>query len=108
MDLKEPDNETNKSTLLSLIKATSCRVIVPDTTAALFWLNQGATKIILHTTTLLAEASLPKERVVLNVGNPNNADESIRTLAEFTTEFLVPFSEDLSAHMETIKKVYFI
>ena len=37
-----------------------------------------------------------------------NAQESIGALKEFATEFLVPFSEDLSAHIETVKKVIIV
>lgn len=107
--VKDLNNETNKSVLLAIIKATSaCRVVVPDTTSALFWLNQGATKVILDFTTTLAEASLPKDRVVLSLSNPTDAEQRIGNLKEFASEFLVPFSADLSNHMETINKVFYI
>jgi hypothetical protein len=108
VEAKDLDSEINKSVLLAIIKATlACRIVVHDTTAALYWLNQGATKVILHHATSFAEASLPKERVVVDLTDPKNAGESIGALKEFATEFLVHFTGDLSDHMDAIKQVHF-
>ena len=104
--MQEPESEANKAVLLSIIKATSaCRVVVHETTSALFWLNQGATKVLLSPVDSLAEASLPKDRVVLILGDSKNAEERIGALKELATEFLVSFSGDLGTHTEIIKKV---
>jgi histidinol-phosphate aminotransferase len=105
VELQEPDNEPNKQALLAIIKATSaCRVVVRDTSTAFYWLNQGATKVVLHHTIPLAEASLPKDRVVLSFATLKEAEEGIGTLGQFASEFLVPFGP-LSSHVEAIKNL---
>jgi hypothetical protein len=112
VDIVDTQNEINKDLITTIIKATSaCRVVVHDTPAALFWLNTGATKVILDTSTPAAAVvetftSLPKERLIVDLGNANLFEERIATLKEIASQFLLSFEGDLVSHIDTIKKVF--
>eukprot|EP01117_Protostelium_nocturnum_P010052 TRINITY_DN3584_c1_g1_i3.p1 TRINITY_DN3584_c1_g1~~TRINITY_DN3584_c1_g1_i3.p1 ORF type:complete len:1502 (-),score=554.93 TRINITY_DN3584_c1_g1_i3:1002-5507(-) len=100
----------NKETILDLIKLASCRVGggIRSLDAALFWLNAGATKIVLGTAaTPEILSQLPKERLVAALdamhgkvvvkGWKENTGvsviERLKELKSYVSGFLVTFVE---------------